>query len=129
MHTLTRSGAIMSRIFRGIRTWRGGGLYAGLLGGLVAHALAPAHTSAQSVEDKYQQLRDRKSLFNLAADPSVFLSVNKLQCGATSEGETCVDTFGSPTGGGGFFPAGTSDQYVFSSGLQVAGIITAGPGC
>jgi hypothetical protein len=119
----------MSRIFKKLRTWRGGGFAAGLLGGLLALSLAPAPTTAQSVADKHQMLKDRMSLFNLAASPSVVLAVNRLQCGATSEGETCVDTFGSPTGGGGFWPTGTPDQYMFSSGLQVSGIITAGEGC
>jgi hypothetical protein len=119
----------MSRIFRKLRTWRGGGYAAVLLGGLLASTLAPAPTSAQSVAEKQQMLKDRKSLFNLAAGPDVLLSVNKMQCGATSEGETCVDTFGSPTGGGGFWPTGTPDQYMFSSGLQVSGIIPVEPGC
>src|SRR5207245_11731466 len=30
---------------------------------------------------------------------------------------------GSPVGGGGFWPKGTPDQYIFNSGLQIAGVI------
>ncbi|OLC99046.1 MAG: hypothetical protein AUI88_02455 [Gemmatimonadetes bacterium 13_1_40CM_3_70_8] len=53
---------------------------------------------------------------------------NRWDCGLDNFGHICVDPNGSTTVGGGFWPKGTPDQYVFGSGMQVAGIIanTAG---
>ena len=58
------------------------------------------------------------------------LSANRVSCGIDNVGELCADASGSPVLGGGFWPRGTVDQYVFNSGLQIAGIIptTAGGG-
>ena len=42
---------------------------------------------------------------------------------SSSSGEICVDSTNSSTIGGGFWPKGTADQYVFNSGIQVAGLI------
>jgi hypothetical protein len=58
------------------------------------------------------------------------LNVNRVACGLSNVGELCVDANDSPVFGGGFWPRGTLDQYIFNSGLQVAGIIpvTAGGG-
>src|SRR5690242_11302944 len=50
-------------------------------------------------------------------------NVNRFDCGLNAFGEVCVDPNGSTTVGGGFWPKGTPDQYVFNSGLQVAGIV------
>jgi hypothetical protein len=51
------------------------------------------------------------------------LAVNQVFCGLLSVGNICVDTTGSGQVGGGYWPKGTADQYVFASGFQVAGII------
>jgi hypothetical protein len=51
------------------------------------------------------------------------LSVNRVYCGLLAIGQVCVDTSGSGQVGGGFWPKGTADQYIFSSGVQVAGIV------
>lgn len=48
---------------------------------------------------------------------------NRFDCGLNAFGEVCVDPNGSTTVGGGFWPKGTPDQYVFNSGLQLAGIV------
>ncbi|MFQ5551110.1 MAG: hypothetical protein ACE5FJ_07735, partial [Gemmatimonadales bacterium] len=61
--------------------------------------------------------------FNLFASSTVVLIGNRVQCGLDNQGNTCTDVFGSPTGGGGFWPKNTSNQYIFNSGLQIAGII------
>jgi hypothetical protein len=102
---------------------RGAGLRARLLAALLALAVLPSLAGAQSVEDKYRMHRDRMSRFNLAAGPTTVLAVNQWQCGLNSEGDTCTDVFDSPTGGGGFWPTGSPNQYMFNSGIQVAGII------
>ena len=62
--------------------------------------------------------RHRLSLF------AGFLSrqnANRWDCGLDNAGHVCVDPNGSTTVGGGFWPKGTPDQYVFGSGLQVSG--------
>ncbi|MFQ5529427.1 MAG: hypothetical protein ACE5FP_03685, partial [Gemmatimonadota bacterium] len=61
--------------------------------------------------------------FSLFAQPWAILDANEFLCIAiVNSGETCLNIFNSPFGGGGFWP-GTPNQYVFSSGLQVAGVI------
>jgi hypothetical protein len=61
--------------------------------------------------------------FRLLARATGALTINRIYCGLTSKGEVCVDSTNSSTIGGGFWPKGTADQYVFNSGMQVAGII------
>ena len=61
--------------------------------------------------------------FRLFARPLGAMTINRVLCGLTSTGEICVDSTNSSTIGGGFWPKGTADQYVFNTGLQVAGII------
>src|ERR1041384_2737387 len=55
-------------------------------------------------------------------------NANQFDCGLNAFGEVCVDPNGSTTVGGGFWPKGTPDQYVFNSGLQVAGIVDTSAG-
>lgn len=105
-------------------TWR-----VRLVVGLLALVLLPAFASAQSVADKYRMNRERNSQFNLAAGPTAVLRVNDYQCGLVNRGATCTDVFDSPTGGGGFWPTGSPNQYMFNSGLQIAGIIPMSEGC
>jgi hypothetical protein len=94
-----------------------------LAGALALLCLFPSFVSAQTVEDKYRRNRERQSLFNLSSAPTTVLQVNKFQCGLINDGSTCTDVFNSPTGGGGFWPTGSPNQYMFNSGLQVVGII------
>ncbi len=61
--------------------------------------------------------------FRLFARPLGALVINRIYCGLSSTGEICVDSTNSSTIGGGFWPKGTADQYVFNSGMQMAGII------
>src|SRR6266511_4697328 len=67
----------------------------------------------------------RPRAMNLFAAAGLLLEVNQQQCGITNIGEVCASFAGSPVGGGGFWPKGTPDQYIFNSGLQVAGIEAA----
>lgn len=105
-------------------------LAAGVLAALgVLVAGMPADAVAQTSMDKWRIQQERRSPFNLEAGPSVVLQANLVQCGLNNQGDVCTNIFNSPTGGGGFWPAGTANQYIFNSGLQVAGINSqdAGP--
>ena len=66
--------------------------------------------------------------FQLFARALGAITINRVYCGMTSDGNICVDSLGSATIGGGFWPKGTADQYVFATGLQLAGIIGADGG-
>ncbi|MBI4503181.1 MAG: T9SS type A sorting domain-containing protein [Gemmatimonadetes bacterium] len=66
--------------------------------------------------------------FNLLASAELPMDVNRIFCGINNLGEVCVALAGSPVAGGGIWPKGTPDQYIFNSGLQVAGIIPANAG-
>jgi hypothetical protein len=50
-------------------------------------------------------------------------NINRVQCGLDNQGNICTDVTGSPLGGGGFWPTGSPNQYIFNSGLQIAGIV------
>ena len=63
----------------------------------------------------------------LFASAGYLFQVNQQVCGVDNIGEVCVAFAGSPVGGGGFWPKGTPDQYIFNSGLQLAGIIRNSP--
>ncbi len=67
---------------------------------------------------------------NLFAAPFAVraLLANRVFCGVTNQGELCAALSDSPVFGGGFWPYGTPDLYIFSSGLQIAGMIPAGAG-
>ena len=82
------------------------------VGGTVAARLAPRPTARAS------------SAFVLFALPSyVWLDVNRVRCAVNDVGEHCADPTNSSVRGGGFWPAGTSDQYIFNGGLQLAAIL------
>jgi hypothetical protein len=63
--------------------------------------------------------------FRLFARSLGAITINRIYCGLATTGEVCVDSTNSSTIGGGFWPKGTADQYVFNSGLQIAGVIGA----
>ncbi len=65
----------------------------------------------------------KKRTFRLFARALGAFTINRIYCGLNSDGEVCVDSTNSSTIGGGFWPKGTADQYVFNSGLQIAGIV------
>jgi len=60
--------------------------------------------------------------FRLFARPVGALTINRVYCGIQALGNICTDSTGFG-GGGGFWPQGTINQYIFNSGLQLAGII------
>jgi hypothetical protein len=66
--------------------------------------------------------------FRLFARSLGALTVNRIYCGLSATGEVCVDSTNSSTIGGGFWPKGTADQYIFNSGMQMAGTVAADAG-
>ena len=93
--------------------------------GLLAAALALAFTPAASAEPEPGAKGKRRTGFDLLqAGQTYVLQLNRVLCGLdASQAKVCTDTFGSPVGGGGYWPAGSPNQYIFNSGIQVAGII------
>lgn len=83
--------------------------------------------SAQTSMQKRQAMR-ANSPFNLSSGVNTVLQANLVQCGVNNSGDVCTDVFDSPTGGGGYWPSGTTNQYIFNSGLQIAGINSAAAG-
>jgi len=65
----------------------------------------------------------KRSGMNLFALTFGVMDVNRIFCGINNIGEICVDPNNSPVVGGGFWPKGTPDQYIFNTGLQLAGVI------
>jgi len=84
---------------------------------LLLLALAPAALSAQSAP------KGSASGFRLYAKALAAITGNRVYCGLALSGEFCVDSTNSSTIGGGYWPKGSPQQYVFNSGLWVAGKI------
>ncbi len=61
--------------------------------------------------------------FQLFARSQYALSANRVQCGFTSDGILCSNAPFFTSISGAFWPKGTPNNYIFNSGLQVAGII------
>jgi len=68
--------------------------------------------------------RPRPGGFRLFSSAQLVFVSNRVQCRIQSDGHICAT--GSSTVGGGIWPRGTADQYVFGSGVNVAGIIQPG---
>jgi hypothetical protein len=60
--------------------------------------------------------------FRLFARSASAIGGNRVSCGILSTGQVCTDSTGASTAGGGFWPRGSLNQYVFNSGLQIAGV-------
>jgi len=60
--------------------------------------------------------------FRLFSSAQNIFVTNRVQCRIFSSGQICAT--GSSTVGGGIWPRGTADQYVFGSGINIAGIIS-----
>lgn len=93
----------------------------GVLVSLTALALASVASAAPAP-------RPGRRALNLFASSGLLLQANRIQCGIDNVGQVCVAFSGSPVGGGGFWPKGTPDQYIFNSGLQLAGIVDPASG-
>ena len=93
-------------------------LAAVLLGGL---GLVQASPAAATRPVRRTARPEAARGFNLFAGAvNVMMNVNRIQCNINNIGETCVDPTNSPVVGGGYWPKGTPDQYIFNGGLQIA---------
>ncbi|MDP3911700.1 MAG: hypothetical protein Q8Q14_15045 [Gemmatimonadales bacterium] len=72
--------------------------------------------------------RPRSRALNLFASSGLLLQANRIQCGIDNVGQVCTAFSGSPVGGGGFWPKGTNNQYIFNSGLQLAAVVDPAAG-
>jgi hypothetical protein len=61
--------------------------------------------------------------WTLASVSGALLEGNRVACGIRAEGQVCVNHNAATVLGGGFWPGGTANNYVFNSGPQIAGII------
>lgn len=96
-----------------------------LWAGLMALALSAAVSGVAAAKPRPGK---PSSGFRLFARSLGALTINRIYCGLSATGEVCVDSTNSSTIGGGFWPKGTPDQYVFNSGIQVAGIVDPAAG-
>jgi len=93
-----------------------------ILAGLLAMALAAVTPAVATA--KPEPGAKGKGGFRLFARSLGAMTVNRVYLGLNSDGEVGVDSTNSSTIGGGFWPKGTPDQYIFNSGLQIAGVIS-----
>jgi hypothetical protein len=91
-----------------------------ILAGLLALALA-AVTPATATAKPEPGAKAKG--FRLFARSLGAMTINRIYLGLNSDGEVGVDSTNSSTIGGGFWPKGTPDQYIFNSGLQIAGVV------
>jgi len=106
-----------ARLGRRGRRWVWRGALTGLL-------LAAGTTAIGDVSPEAKRSADqRRESLSLFSGPTTVLQGNQLQCGIINFGSVCTNVFNSPTGGGGFWPTGSQNQYIFNTGLQVAGIM------
>jgi hypothetical protein len=100
---------------------RSRGLWVAGLVAIAASAILPSVASAKPEPG----VRPRG--FRMFARTLGATVVNRVYLGLnSSKGHVGVDSLGSSTIGGGYWPKGTANQYVFNSGLQIAGKV-AGP--
>jgi hypothetical protein len=97
-------------------------LFTGLFALAVA-AVTPSTATADATAAVKPKPGAKARGFRLFARSLGAITINRIYCGLATTGEVCVDSTNSSTIGGGFWPKGTADQYVFNSGLQIAGII------
>jgi hypothetical protein len=96
-------------------------LAAVLIGGL---GLLDAQSAAAARPVRRTARPEAARGFNLFAGAvNVMMNTNRIQCNINNIGEQCVDPTNSSVVGGGYWPKGTPDQYIFNGGLQVAAII------
>jgi hypothetical protein len=94
--------------------------------GLAAFILIASVADGQ---DKRAAMPEQRADLTLFADPFAILQGNEFQCIVVGNwGNICNNIFTSPFGGGGVWPAGTANQYLYNTGIQIAGIVGADGG-
>lgn len=100
-----------------------------LVGGLTALAVQTADAARPDRPgSRAARPTARRSFQLFAGNPTGELQVNRVYCGMTDAGESCTDVTGSPVLGGGSWPRGTPDQYVFNTGIQLVGVVPTNAG-
>ncbi len=99
-----------------------------LVGGVTLLAASTAQATRPERPGPRARAAARRGFQLFAGASKLSLEVNRFYCGLTDAGNVCTDVTGSPVLGGGSWPNGTPDQYVFNTGIQVAGIIPANAG-
>jgi len=100
-----------------------------LVGGLTALAVQTADAARPDRPgSRAARPTARRSFQLFAGNPTGELAVNRVYCGMTDAGESCTDVTGSPVLGGGSWPRGTPDQYIFNTGIQVVGVVPSNAG-
>ena len=97
-----------------------------LVGGVMTFAASPARASRP--ERPGARVARARGFQLFAGAPKLSLEVNRVYCGITDAGEVCTDVTGSPVLGGGSWPRGTPDQYIFNTGVQIGAIVPANAG-
>lgn len=97
-----------------------------ILAGLLALALAAVTPTVAAA--KPEPGAKKAKGFRLLAGALGAITINRVYCGLSSDGQICVDSTNSSTIGGGYWPRGTANQYIFNTGLQLAGIVGADGG-
>jgi hypothetical protein len=63
--------------------------------------------------------------FRLRAEAITALDVNRVSCTVDNTGRVCFDAETGGDGWGAFWPRGTGNRHIYSSGIQLAGIISS----
>ncbi|HEX2168084.1 MAG TPA: hypothetical protein VHG09_12700, partial [Longimicrobiales bacterium] len=67
--------------------------------------------------------------FTLAASPVALIQANEVLCAVINDGATCTDVFPTPGPVGFVWPKETRNNFMFGSGPQITGIVSARDGC
>lgn len=93
------------------------GMFAGLALATVSLGLLPSSAEARPGPG------EKSGGFRLFARSVGFINTNRVFYGLTTRGEIGTDSSGAGTAGGGYWPRGTNNEYMFNAGFQFAGII------
>ena len=100
-------------------------------GALIVLLGLAAESAVGDLSPEGRRARERgRDGYSLFASPSLILAGNQFQCGIDNIGDVCTAVgLGSLNFNGGFWPLGTSNNYIFNTGIQLAGIQSdeAGP--